>query len=151
MRYQFEDGYELLVLYEPHHDKQSFDIHRIAHYSLDMDKRYPHLPNLAIVIFTDNAKWRKSAWVPTELKIETLGKRRIFFQYELRKLKFMSKIYLAKGREEGFRQELVENIRFLQQVLKQSVTPYEEMQAFSLEELRQRSESLKRQLMESHR
>ena len=87
VEYTFAENRKLvLVLIEHWSDKSKFDIHRLAHYLVDLSKRFPEHEILPIALFTDRAdKWRDPP--PETLKVSCLGEVFLEFRYRLIRMK----------------------------------------------------------------
>ncbi|MCP4131694.1 MAG: hypothetical protein GY754_12010 [bacterium] len=87
VQYEFSGGEKVvLALIEHWSDKSRFDIHRFAHYLIDLDKRFPGCEKYPVAVFTDKAKtWYKQP--PKEIEIKCLDEVYLRFRYKLVKLK----------------------------------------------------------------
>lgn len=85
--YTFANGKKtVLVLIEHWSDKSKFDIHRFAHYLIDLSKRFPDIDILPVALFTD----RSNEWIKrpqSEIKISCMGETFLEFRYRLVRMK----------------------------------------------------------------
>lgn len=79
--YDFAYGpHAVLALMEHWSDKNKFDIHRFAHYIIDLDKQYPNYEKIPIAIFTDqSASWKTP--LRDTLEIMCMGEVYLSFRY----------------------------------------------------------------------
>jgi quinol monooxygenase YgiN len=93
--YTFKSGQKtLLVLIEHWSDKAKFDIHRFAHYIIDLNKRFPDIEILPIALFTDRAdRWRDP---PSDnISIGCMDKIYLEFRYRLIRMKdYQAELFL---------------------------------------------------------
>jgi hypothetical protein len=85
--YTFASGRKLVLLLIEHwSDNSKFDIHRFAHYLIDLNRRNPESDILPIAFFTDRSKeWRRAP--PGELQISCINEIYLQFKYRLIRLK----------------------------------------------------------------
>ncbi len=85
--FTFENGKKvILVLVEHWSDKAKFDIHRFAHYLIDLSKRFPKTDIFPVALFTDKSeKWIKEP--EKEIKIVCLDETYMYFKYKLIRMK----------------------------------------------------------------
>ncbi len=85
--YTFNDKRRVvLVLIEHWSDKAKFDIHRFAHYLLDLSKRFPGAEILPVALFTDRSDtWRKQP--DAEINVRCFDETYLCFRYQLVRLK----------------------------------------------------------------
>ncbi|MCP4133956.1 MAG: hypothetical protein GY754_23500 [bacterium] len=85
--YEFKGGEKVVLpLVEHWSDKNQFDIHRLAHYMIDLDKRYPDYEKCPIVLFTDQS----DTWYTqpqSEIVIQCLDTVYLKFEYIMVRLK----------------------------------------------------------------
>jgi len=76
----------ILMLVEHWSDKAKFDIHRFAHYLIDLAKRFPQAEIFPVALFTDKSeKWIKEP--EREIKIICLDETYMYFKYKLIRMK----------------------------------------------------------------
>jgi len=76
----------ILMLVEHWSDKAKFDIHRFAHYLIDLSKRFPEAEIFPVALFTDKSeKWIKEP--EREIKIVCLDETYMYFKYKLIRMK----------------------------------------------------------------
>ncbi len=85
--YEFKKGKKLvLVLVEHWSHKSKFDIHRFAHYLIDLEYRYPGYEKLPVALFTDESKkWEKT--IQREIIIKCLDVIYMIFRFRLIRMK----------------------------------------------------------------
>ena len=76
----------VLVLIEHWSDRAKFDIHRFAHYIIDLSKRFPEAEILPVALFTDRSKsWLKPP--DSEIRVRCFGEIYLCFSYQLVRMK----------------------------------------------------------------
>jgi len=85
--FTFEKGEKVILLLVEHwSDKAKFDIHRFAHYLIDLSKRFPKTDIFPVALFTDKSeKWLKEP--EKEIKIVCLDETYMYFKYKLIRMK----------------------------------------------------------------
>ena len=85
--FTFEKGEKVILLLVEHwSNKAKFDIHRFAHYLIDLSKRFPKTDIFPIALFTDKSeKWLKEP--EKEIKIVCLDETYMYFKYKLIRMK----------------------------------------------------------------
>ena len=85
--YEFKNGKRLVLsLIEHWSDKSKFDIHRFAHYLIDLDFQFPDCEKLPVALFTDvSKKWIKQP--QREIRIKCLDEVFLTFRYRLIRMK----------------------------------------------------------------
>ena len=80
--YEFLNGEHIvLTLVEHWSNKSKFDIHRFAHYLIDLDNQFPDYEKLPIALFTDSSdEWR----TPLQTKIEIKCMDEVFLTFSYR-------------------------------------------------------------------
>ena len=85
--YEFDNGkHVVLMLMEHWSDKSQFDIHRFAHYLIDLDNQFPEYEKLPVALFTDSSDtWRKEP--QRKIEIRCLDEVFLVFHFKLMRMK----------------------------------------------------------------
>ncbi len=85
--YRFANGKNVvLTLVEHWSEKSKFDIHRFAHYIIDLDFQFPGYEKLPVALFTDRAgKWKNEP--RKSIEIRCLDRVFLKFNYQLIRMK----------------------------------------------------------------
>jgi len=85
--YRFQNGEHIVLsLIEHWSDKAKFDIHRFAHYLIDLDHQFPDYEKIPVALFTDSSnEWEKE--LQHKIEIKCLEEVFMSFRYRLVRMK----------------------------------------------------------------
>jgi predicted transposase/invertase (TIGR01784 family) len=85
--YRFANGKKVVLTLVEHWSRKSkFDIHRFAHYLIDLDFQFPGYEKLPVALFTDESKiWRND--IQREIRIKCLDKVYMGFTFRCIRMK----------------------------------------------------------------